>query len=64
MLTEGLWYPEDDPDWAPPVEWTLAVTGARPTAVELMDMPLRWLAWFALVDEIKHDAEERAAKQR
>lgn len=63
MLSEGLWQPADDPDWSPPPEWMLAVTGSRPTAVELMDLPLRWTAWFALVDEIKHEAEKQAARK-
>lgn len=64
MITSGgIWFPPDDPDWTPPVEWTVAVTGARPTAVELMDLPLRWTAWFCLVDEIRNEAERRQAER-
>lgn len=63
ILSGGDWYPPDDPDWAPPVEYVLAVTGTRPSAVELADMCIYWLALFAAVDEIRHEAEKAAHQQ-
>lgn len=60
IASGGDWIPLDNPGWTPPVEFTLAVTGARPTVPELATMSIYWTNLLAAVDSIKAEAEKAA----
>lgn len=64
IASGGDWFPVDDPDWMPPIEWMVATVGTRPSAPELASMSLFWLRLFAEVDSIQAEAEQQQAKQQ